>query len=41
VDAADYDHSGDPGADYDFSNQMISLYHNEGKRLFADEAPRP
>jgi len=23
-----------------FSNQMISLYHNEGKGLFVDEAPR-
>ena len=23
-----------------FSNQMLSLYHNEGKGLFVDEAPR-
>jgi hypothetical protein len=22
-----------------FSNQMIGLYHNEGNRLFVDEAP--
>ena len=41
VDAADYDHSGYPSLLItNFSNQMISLYHNEGKGLFVDEAPR-
>jgi len=41
VDAADYDHSGYPSVLItNFSNQMISLYHNEGKGLFVDEAPR-
>ena len=41
VDAADYDHSGAPSILITkFSNQMISLYHNEGKGLFVDEAPR-
>src|SRR5271170_6855784 len=41
VDAADYDHSGYPSLMItNFSNQMISLYHNEGKGLFVDEAPR-
>src|SRR5262249_10282536 len=41
VDAADYDHSGAPSLVItNFSNQMISLYHNEGKGLFVDEAPR-
>jgi hypothetical protein len=41
VDAADYDHSGYTSALItNFSNQMISLYHNEGKGLFVDEAPR-
>jgi enediyne biosynthesis protein E4 len=41
VDAADYDRSGAPGLLItNFSNQMISLYHNEGKGLFVDEAPR-
>ena len=41
VDAADYDHSGYPSLLItNFSNQMISLYHNEGKSLFVDEAPR-
>jgi enediyne biosynthesis protein E4 len=41
VDAADYDHSGSPSLLItNFSNQMISLYHNEGKGLFVDEAPR-
>src|SRR5213080_132923 len=41
VDAADYDHSGFPSLLItNFSNQMISLYHNEGKGLFVDEAPR-
>jgi hypothetical protein len=41
VDAADYDRSGMPSLLItNFSNQMISLYHNEGKGLFVDEAPR-
>jgi hypothetical protein len=41
VDAADYDHSGASSILItNFSNQMISLYHNEGKGLFVDEAPR-
>src|SRR5437016_4878595 len=41
VDAADYDRSGRPGIIIsNFSNQMISLYHNEGNGLFVDEAPR-
>jgi hypothetical protein len=41
VDATDYDHSGYPSLLItNFSNQMISLYHNEGKGLFVDEAPR-
>src|SRR5207249_855826 len=41
VDSADYDHSGSPSLLItNFSNQMLSLYHNEGKGLFVDEAPR-
>jgi hypothetical protein len=41
VDAADYDHSGIPSLLItNFANQMLSLYHNEGKGLFVDEAPR-
>jgi hypothetical protein len=41
VDAADYDHSGAPSLLItNFANQMLSLYHNEGKGLFVDEAPR-
>jgi hypothetical protein len=41
VDASDYDHSGAPSILItNFSNQMLSLYHNEGKGLFVDEAPR-
>jgi hypothetical protein len=41
VDAADYDHSGLASLLItNFSNQMLSLYHNEGKGLFVDEAPR-
>src|SRR5258706_1943828 len=41
VDASDYDHSGAPSILItNFSNQMVSLYHNEGKGLFVDEAPR-
>src|SRR5436309_2247895 len=35
------DHSGFPSLIItNFSNQMLSLYHNEGKGLFVDEAPR-
>jgi hypothetical protein len=41
VDAADYDRSGAPSLLItNFSNQMLSLYHNEGRGLFVDEAPR-
>jgi hypothetical protein len=41
VDAADYDRSGYPSVVItNFSNQMISLYHNESNGLFVDEAPR-
>ena len=41
VDAADYDRSGATSILItNFSNQMLSLYHNEGKGLFVDEAPR-
>ncbi|MGC2695923.1 MAG: CRTAC1 family protein [Candidatus Angelobacter sp.] len=41
VDAGDYDHSGRPSIIIsNFSNQMMSLYHNEGNGLFVDEAPR-
>jgi hypothetical protein len=41
VDSADYDRSGNTSLLItNFSNQMISLYHNEGKGLFVDEAPR-
>jgi enediyne biosynthesis protein E4 len=41
VDAADYDHSGATSILItNFANQMLSLYHNEGKGLFIDEAPR-
>jgi len=41
VDSADYDHSGRPSIIIsNFSNQMMSLYHNEGNGLFLDEAPR-
>jgi hypothetical protein len=40
VDAADYDRSGRPSLVItNFSNQMLSLYHNEGNGLFVDEAP--
>ena len=40
VDPADYDHSGRPSILIsNFSNQMVSLYHNEGNGLFVDEAP--
>jgi hypothetical protein len=41
VDAADYDRSGRPHLIVgNFSNQMLGLYHNEGKNLFVDDAPR-
>src|SRR4030095_4418107 len=41
VDAADYDRSGRPHLLVgNFSNQMLGLYHNEGKGLFVDEAPK-
>ncbi|MDX2268836.1 MAG: CRTAC1 family protein [Bryobacter sp.] len=41
VDAGDYDRSGRPHLVVgNFSNQMLGLYHNEGKGLFVDEAPR-
>ena len=41
VDAADYDRSGRPSLVIsNFANQMISLYHNEGRGLFVDEAAR-
>jgi enediyne biosynthesis protein E4 len=41
VDAADYDRSGAASILItNFANQMLSLYHNEGRGLFVDEAPR-
>ena len=41
VDAVDYDRSGRTSLLItNFSNQMLSLYHNEGSGLFVDEAPR-
>src|SRR6266851_5525988 len=41
VDAVDYDRSGRPSIIIsNFSNQMMTLYHNEGNGLFVDEAPR-
>jgi hypothetical protein len=40
TDAADYDRSGHPSLLIsNFSNQMLSLYHNEGNGLFVDVAP--
>jgi hypothetical protein len=40
VDAADYDGSGRPSVIVgNFSNEMLALYHNEGRGLFIDEAP--
>jgi enediyne biosynthesis protein E4 len=40
VDAADYDRSGRPHLLVgNFANQMLGLYHNEGKGFFVDEAP--
>lgn len=39
IDSADYDHSGFPSLVIsNLSNQMLSLYHNEGNGLFVDEA---
>jgi hypothetical protein len=41
VDAFDYDRTGNTSLLItNFSNQMISLYHNEGRGLFVDEAPQ-
>ncbi|MEP6536962.1 MAG: CRTAC1 family protein [Bryobacteraceae bacterium] len=41
VDTADFDRSGRAHLLVgNFSNQMLGLYHNEGKGLFVDEAPR-
>jgi len=41
VDAADYDRSGRPHLVVgNFSNEMLSLFHNEGGGLFVDDAPR-
>lgn len=41
VDVADYDRSGATSLLItNFANQMVSLYHNEGRGLFVDEAPR-
>jgi hypothetical protein len=41
VDFADYDRSGRQHLIVgNFSNQMLGLYHNEGRDLFVDEAPR-
>ncbi|HET8550494.1 MAG TPA: CRTAC1 family protein [Bryobacteraceae bacterium] len=41
TDAADYDRSGRQHLLVgNFSNQMLGLYHNEGRGLFVDEAPR-
>lgn len=40
ADAADYDNSGRAHLLVgNFSNQMLGLYHNEGRGLFVDEAP--
>lgn len=40
VDAGDYDHLGRPHLLVgNFANQMLGLYHNEGKGFFVDEAP--
>ena len=41
ADSGDYDRSGRPHLLVgNFSNQMLGLYHNEGKGLFVDEAPQ-
>jgi hypothetical protein len=40
VDVGDYDGSGRPHLLVgNFSNQMLAIYHNEGTKLFVDEAP--
>jgi hypothetical protein len=40
IDAGDYDGSGRPSLVIgNFSNEMIALYHNEGKGFFIDAAP--
>ncbi len=40
IDAADYDGSGRPSLVIgNFANEMIALYHNEGRGLFVDVAP--
>ncbi len=40
IDAGDYDGSGRPSLLIgNFSNEMVSLYHNEGKGFFIDVAP--
>ena len=40
VDAADYDGSGLPSLVIgNFSNEMLNLYHNEGRGIFVDDAP--
>jgi hypothetical protein len=40
LDDVDYDRSGRPHLLVgNFSNQMLALYHNEGTKLFVDEAP--
>jgi enediyne biosynthesis protein E4 len=40
IDAADYDGSGFPSLVIgNFSNEMVSLYHNEGKGFFVDASP--
>jgi hypothetical protein len=39
IDAADYDDSGRPSLVIgNFSNEMLALYHNEGRGLFIDDA---
>jgi enediyne biosynthesis protein E4 len=41
VDASDYDGSGYPSLVIgNFANQMMALYHNEGRGLFIDDAPK-
>ncbi len=40
IDSGDYDNSGYPSIVIgNFSNEMIALYHNEGRGFFIDEAP--
>ena len=40
IDASDYDGSGRPSLVIgNFSNEMVSLYHNEGRGFFIDQAP--